>query len=88
MTDIEKYTSRSPKAGYWYRTLRFADESEDQLDPNRFAACGYPQAYESSGKLTYVISHENTLFKKDLGEGGVPEFFPEDPEAEGWEIMD
>ena len=83
VTDIEKHTHRSPKAGYWYRTLRFVDESGD--DPDRFAACCYPDAYGSSGKLTFIISHDNTLFRKDLGEGGVPEVFPEDPGAEGWE---
>ena len=84
--DIETYTNRGPKAGYWYRTLRFADESEDDLD--RFAACATPDAYGSSGTVTFIISHHNTLFRKDLGEGGVPEVFPENPAAEGWEKMD
>ena len=83
---IEKFTSHGPKAGYWFGALRLAGESEP--DPNHFAACAFPDTYGSSGRWSYIISDANVMYGKDLGHGNGPDVFPEDPIAEGWEILE
>jgi hypothetical protein len=60
-TDIQKYADRSPKAGYWYRSLRFADEKDP--DPARWAACAYPDS-PSAGPYTYLITHDGKLYRR------------------------
>lgn len=75
----------TPKAGYWYRALRFKDEKEP--DPNRFAALAYPDS-KSAGQNMFVISHEYTLYKKAFEPGVVPEVYPDDPLKEGWSKVD
>jgi DUF2950 family protein len=86
VTDLVKYTVRSPKAGYWYRALRHADEKLP--DPQRFAFCCFPSEYGKSGSWTYILSEANTLYKKDLHRAGGVEVFPLDPLREGWEKLD
>ncbi len=83
-TDIEKYLRPYPKAGYRYRALRFADEKAP--DPDRFAACAFPDT-EKAGRAMFIISHENWMYRKKAVPGGV-EIFPADPLKEGWEKMD
>lgn len=84
-TDVESVAVRSPKAGYWYRTLRFKDEVVP--DPQRFAAIAYPDT-PSAGRNFFIISHENTIYKKAVDGGPVPEVYPEDPVKEGWAKLD
>lgn len=74
---LEHFLSRAPKAGYLYRALRHADEDPKKLDPRRFAACAYPADYGVSGKHTFIIDENNTIFKKDLGRPGPPDVFPD-----------
>lgn len=83
-TPVDSFTVASPKAGYWYRALRFRDEKEP--DPNRFAAAGYPST-PGAGLHMFVISHENTIYRK-LFDGTVPEAYPDDPLKEGWQKLD
>ncbi len=84
-TDIDTYAVRSAKGGYRYRTLRFEDE--DEPDPDRFAACAFPDS-RSAGRWTYIISHWNTVYKKDLGSGRGIHTYPADPKAAGWIRLD
>lgn len=81
--DMGRYASLAPKAGYWYRALRFKGE-EKEPGPHRFAACAWPDEYGVSGTPTYIVSQANVIWEKDLGPGGTVDVFPDDPEAEGW----
>jgi len=83
-TSVATFAVPAPKMGYWYRALRFKDETEP--DPNRFAAIAYPDS-PSAGAVMYVISHENTIFFKPA-EVPVPDVYPEDPLKEGWSKLD
>lgn len=74
VTGLTYYTGRIPKAGYWFQALRHADEKSP--DPNRFAACAYPADYPKSGRWTYVVNEQNTLFRRDLGRPGSLEVYP------------
>ena len=79
---IEPYGPRSPKSGYWYRSLGFRDETA--LDPERFAACAYPVSI-SSGRKMFLITHKGILFQKMIsGRFHPPSACPIDPEREGW----
>jgi hypothetical protein len=73
----ERYLIPSPKAGYLFRALRHADEKPGALDRDRFAACAYPDDYLVSGMLTFILSEDGTIFKRDLGAQGPPEVFPD-----------
>lgn len=81
---VDAFTQASPKAGYWYRALRFKDEAEP--DPQRFAAACYPSS-KAAGVYMFAISHENTIYRK-VFEGAVPELYPDDPLKEGWAKLD
>jgi hypothetical protein len=85
VTDITSFAQRSPKAGYWYRALRYKDETE-KLDPNRYAACSFP-ASDHAGKYLFLVTQENTIYRK-IFEGTPPDFCPDDPLKEGWEKLD
>ncbi len=78
--------TRSPKASYCFRALRFAGEVV--LDRrSRFAACAFPApgSYSSGTRWTYILNEENTIWRKDLGPASAgPEVFPDDPAKEGW----
>lgn len=80
--DITRFAVRSPKAGYWFRAL--LHEEEQTPDPQRFAACAFPDS-PSSGKRTYIIDENNTIFWKDLGTQRGIERFPLDPFRAGWQ---
>ena len=85
VTNVGKLPSKSPKARYWYRTLRFPGEKKS--DPDRFAVCAFPNEYGSSDTSTYIVSDKAVIYKKDLGHGDGLEFYPADPPAEGWEVV-
>ncbi len=80
-TPVESIAVRSPKAGYWFRALRFKDESAP--DPQRFAAIAYPDR-PAVGRNFFVVSHDRTIYKKAVADGPAPEVYPEDPLKEGW----
>lgn len=75
---VSQYAVSAPKAGYWFRALRHAEETPGALDPNRFAACAYPANYPKGGRLTFILDENNTIFKRDLGRPGPPDVFPDE----------
>ncbi len=83
-TDIESYSVRMPKAGYWYRALLHADEKVP--DPQRFAACSYP-VNRSAGKYMFIVCEDNWIYRKEF-RGEVPAVYPKDPLADGWTKLD
>ena len=87
VTDIHLLIQQGPKSGYHYVSLRPPDEA-DWRDPDTFAACSYPAQYGVSGKYSFIISEQNKMYKKDLGRPGGIQFYPADPEAEGWVELD
>lgn len=54
---------------------------------SRFGIVSYPARYPQSGRMTFIISEENTIFSKDTG-GKPVEEFPDDPRKEGWKPLD
>jgi len=84
-TPLCPLAKRSPKAGYWYKALRYAGESSP--DPRRFAACAYPEDIHS-GHPMYLITEKNTLYRKECDATGPPGYCPENPEKEGWRKND
>jgi hypothetical protein len=79
--DLSAYGPRAPRAGYWFRALRHADEKD--LDAvHRFAAVAYPADYPKSGRYTFIVDENNTLFRADLGHGRGIEVFPTDEELQ------
>lgn len=85
VTELPESVRPAPKAGYWFRALRFADESSP--DPRRFAACAYP-ASPSSGKAMYLVSHEGVVYSKAEGWERGLEIWPADPLNDGWKRLE
>jgi hypothetical protein len=75
MLSIDPHARRAPKEGYWYRALRHADEKTIDAD-HRFAAECHPADYPTSGRWTFIVDENNTLFRADLGHGKGLEVFP------------
>lgn len=68
--------------GYWFRSLRFADESSPS--PDRFAVLAFPS--EPAGRLMYAVSEKRVVWQKPAVRGGL-DLFPADPAAEGWAAL-
>lgn len=84
VVDITDLIKKAPKRGYWFKALRFADEDPAKPDPQRFAACAFPEGL-STGGLTFIISHEKTIYKRVwFGPGDTPSVYPADLLKEGW----
>ncbi len=93
-----KYPSvkeESPKAGHHFAALKRYREGgksaayDDGKGRNnsRFAFVAWPAQYPQGGRMTFIISEENTIFEKDTG-GKPVEEYPEDPRKEGWKPLD
>lgn len=85
-SDLSRFAERSPKAGYWYRALRYADEAKEVQPTSRFAACAYPSSI-GAGYNMFLITEENIIFQKPF-EGTVPEVCPDEPLKDGWRKPD
>jgi hypothetical protein len=55
-----------PFHGYYFRTLSGQPKSGTGANA-RFAFLAYPAEYRSSGVMTFVVSENNVVYKKDLG---------------------
>ena len=83
------------KAGYHFASLRFF-ESGGKTEPyhkgggrnhDRFGFAAYPADYGISGRMTFIVNEDNSIWQKDL-EGEEIDTFPADPAAAGWRRMD
>jgi hypothetical protein len=79
--EVEEFVTRTPKAGYLFKALRF--RGENPPDPDRFAACALPET-KSAGKNMYIVSHQRILYQKPSQPGGI-DVYPDDPIKEGWQ---
>ena len=87
-TDILKYAILAPKAGYWYRAIRHADEDPKALDPNRFAYCAFPDS-PSAGKYIFIVDENNTIFRAVAnGRRGIEVFPPPEELRTSWSKLD
>ncbi len=86
VTDLKPYAEKGPRAGYWFRALRYADESKEIDAAGRFAACAYP-ASPTPGSFMFLITENNIVYRKPY-EGTPPETCAEDPLKDGWSKLD
>ena len=84
--DRADIAEKRPKAGYWFRALRYADEKKEVDALSRFAALAHP-ANPHIGSYLFLVTQENTIYRKPY-EGEVPEVCPEDPLKDGWSKLD
>jgi hypothetical protein len=59
-----KEVPAGPYHGYYYRMLGGQPKSGANAG---FAFIAYPAEYRSSGVMTFVVTHDNVVFQKDLG---------------------
>ncbi len=85
VTDLSPYGVRTLQSGYWYRALLHEDESAP--NPDRFAACAFPDS-PAAGKWTYIVDENRVIYRKALGTQRGLEVYPKDPVKAGWEEED
>jgi len=81
----------TPKSGYLFKVIpKYQDGADarayDQGDGrnlDRFAVCAYPSEPGKTGKLTFMLNEEYTMWKKDTG-GKPVDVWPADPAKDGW----
>lgn len=63
----------SPKAGYWFEDFEISetgvpyDPDDDDHNPSRFGYMAWPDAYNSSGKLIFIINQDGVVFRTAAG---------------------
>ncbi len=84
----------APKAGYVYRALIFYEdaagkkqiyENAQGRNPSKFGFIGVP--VEGDARDSYIVSEENTVYRKKL-QGARVDTFPRDPLKAGWTKLD
>jgi len=85
-TDLSPHAGaeRLPVAdsGYYVRALRFEDEADDRRSPDQYAVCTFPSS-PSAGRRMFLGSSRGVYYGRTF-EGKAPEYFPNDPEKDGW----
>ncbi|MHC4608572.1 MAG: DUF2950 family protein, partial [Planctomycetota bacterium] len=87
-----------PKNGYWFIVMQLdPDGNPYPQDLNndgricesehRFAFCAYPADYPDSGRQTFIVNEEGTVWRKDTGGARVIQW-PAKPAIEGWMTAD
>jgi len=86
------------KAGYFYRAVEkdetgkpYGEDTDGRGEKfrnrSKFAFCAYPAEYGKGGKLTFLITEDYTIWKKDTGGKPVTQT-PADMVKEGWSKLD
>lgn len=86
VTDLSAYTTKAPKAGFWFRAIRLPDEMSP--DPDRFAASCHPAVLEKGRWGTYIVREDGVVYKKMLGHANGIDVYPADPASESWDKVD
>jgi Protein of unknown function (DUF2950) len=78
----------TPRHGYLFKEMSTLTGS--QLDwVNDYALCALPAVYGKTGKRTFIISTDGTVYARDQGEGGsFVTDYPTDPSGAGWAIAE
>jgi hypothetical protein len=85
--DLEQYAVRAPKAGYWFRAIRHADEKSPS--PDRYAVIAIPSTYPEPARYTLVVDERRDIYRMDLGHGRGLEVFPTPAELKTkWSKLD
>jgi hypothetical protein len=83
-----------PHTGYFYAALS-SYEADGKSVPyhegegrnsDRFGYVAYPAEYGVTGRRTFIVNEDNTVWQKDL-RGDEIDTFPQDPAKEGWTRM-
>lgn len=85
VTDLGPYGVSSPKADYRFRAILHEDERTPS--PDRFASCSFPDG-PRSGKWTFIVDENNTIYRKELQKQRGVFLYPKDPEKAGWQKLD
>ena len=76
-----------PRYGYLFQDMQtLFGEKIDWV--NDYALCATPAVYGKTGRRTFIVNTNGTIFGKDLGRSEFPTDYPKDPQAEGWAIAE
>jgi hypothetical protein len=77
-----------PKHGYLFRDMRTVGGREINWT-GEFALCAIPAEYDKTGKRTFIVKTDGTVYGKDRGPGAdFVDDYPEDLRAAGWTVTE
>jgi hypothetical protein len=89
-TDLSPYSKGvalpAAESGYYFRALRFEDEADDRRRRDGYAVCTFPSSL-SAGASMFIVSNQRIYYGRRF-EGKAPEYYPTDPERDGWIPID
>ena len=92
---VMEITEPEPKAGYFFAALKQGElggkvlnyHEGDGRNADMFGFVAYPAEYGVTGKMTFIVNEDNTIWQKDCG-GEDIDLFPANPPGAGWLKMD
>jgi hypothetical protein len=92
---VLKTPEATAKAGYAFSVLKRYEEGGKTVayhegtgrNTDRFGFVAFPATYGVTGKNTFIVCEENTIWMKDVGAAEI-DTFPADPGAAGWRKLD
>jgi len=92
---VLEITEPEPKSGYFFSALKQGElggkvvtyHTGDGRNADMFGFVAYPAEYGVTGKMTFIVNEDNTIWQKDCG-GEDIDVFPANPPAAGWRKMD
>jgi|GEM_PF-1688163 len=92
---VLEITEPEPKSGYFFAALKQGElggkvvtyHAGDGRNADMFGFVAYPAEYGVTGRMTFIVNEDNTIWQKDTG-GEDIDLFPASPPADGWRKMD
>jgi len=81
-------TAGSPRNGYLYRDMKtIAGAPIDWV--TEYAFCAIPAQYGRTGRRTFIVTTNGTVYGKDLGsKTAFVDDYPADPQGSGWTLAE
>ncbi|MDI6788636.1 MAG: DUF2950 family protein, partial [Planctomycetota bacterium] len=88
----------TPKNGYFFRAMT-TDETGNPYNQNevngvkaanssKYAFCAYPAEYGKTGRKTFIVNQEGSIYSKDTGGQAVLQWPASNPVTAGWQVED
>jgi len=85
MQSTIEFGEPAPTVGYWFKSLTFFGEKVP--DPTKWAVVAYPDSM-LAGRALFITDSSGKILKKAIDSPQNLEFYPANPEQEGWKPIE